>query len=85
MSNKNLYSIYDRKARLYAPPFLARTDAEAVRMFTQAVNDKDPQNLLHRFAEDYELAELGEFNEDAGIIETKPAATVIRGDQVKEA
>lgn len=82
----NLYSIHDSKAEQYAPPFLARNNGEATRMFSQAVNNRDDQNMLNKYAEDYTLVYIGEFNNETGVITCDPEImeTVARARNVKE-
>lgn len=60
------YSIRDSKAEIYeiCPPFLTR--AVALRWFEQMVNN--PQNPWSRNPEDYDLFEIGEFNQDTGMM-----------------
>jgi hypothetical protein len=81
---KYLYCVRDNKANVSAPPFVARNDAEAARMFRQAVNDKSPENLLNRFAEDYELEMIGQFDEESGEICARANTTVVKAATIKE-
>lgn len=60
----NSYTIYDRKALVYAPPFFAATDGLALRMFGDAVND--PQTSLFRHPGDYVLYRCGAWDDNAG-------------------
>lgn len=61
-----IYSIYDTKAEAYMQPWYARTKGEALRSFEQAVND--PQSQLSKHPSDFTLFELGEFDEQMGIL-----------------
>lgn len=59
-----MFSVYDKQACAFLPPFGARAVGQAVRSFMDAVNSKD-----HEFAKhpaDYELYHVGEFDEIAG-------------------
>lgn len=62
--NEKMFSVYDSKANAYLNPFYARTTGVAIRQFTQAVNDQTHD--FHKFAGDYTLFELGEFNVETG-------------------
>lgn len=58
-----LYVIYDRVAEESSPPFMARTDGVAVRMYLQSIQ----QNKLD--IQDYWLYKIGCFNcEDMTLI-----------------
>lgn len=58
------YSIYDRKALIFMPPFHALTDAAAVRSVQDAM--EDPQTSLHRHPDDFVLFAVGEFDDAKG-------------------
>lgn len=60
---KKVYAIYDKAVAAYAAPFLARTDAEACRMFVASTVEN-----LHFLsnAHDYALCYLCEYNEQTG-------------------
>lgn len=66
MFTHSIFSVYDSKANLWHQPFFARNAAVASRMFEQAVND--PATEFHKFAGDYVLFEIGEWNENEGQI-----------------
>lgn len=61
-----LFSIFDRKAHMYAAPFPHHNRATAMR----AVSDqmRDPNDPMRRSAADYELCEVGTFEDDRGAV-----------------
>lgn len=59
-----IFAIYDSKARAFLQPFFSPNAAVALRSFERAVNDE--RSDFHVFAGDYELFELGEFNDHSG-------------------
>jgi len=61
-----IFSVRDSKAEAFLPPFFAQTAGVAIRQFESAVNDESHD--MHRFAEDYTLFELGEFDESSGAL-----------------
>lgn len=61
-----MFCIYDSKIEAYNRPFTARSKGEAIRsLITEASNSESP---LAKHAADYTLFEIGEFNDDNGII-----------------
>lgn len=58
------FAVYDSKAEAYLQPLFAPTIAVALRMFTSAVNDSNTD--FHRYAGDYTLFHLGEFDNETG-------------------
>lgn len=58
------YSIYDRKAVQYHPPFFASTDGAAVRSLSDLVNDTNTQ--VGRHPNDYVLFFIGDYDDQKG-------------------
>lgn len=83
MAIHQIFSVYDQKAIAYLQPFFANTEGIAVRMFTAAVNDTEHQ--FARFAEDYVLYKIGEFDDSTGLIEqTQNRIPVLTAQAAKE-
>lgn len=61
------YGIYDDALKAFLPPYFARSEGEAKRMFMSAVRDRNGQFLAH--AHDYALFHLGYFHDDSGLLE----------------
>ncbi|AXH73234.1 MAG: nonstructural protein [Microviridae sp.] len=57
----NAYSIYDRKALQYHPPFFASTDGAAVRSLADLAND--PATTIGRHPADYVLYFIGTYSD----------------------
>lgn len=58
---KKLFTIYDSKAETYVAPFCLLSRGEAIRAFTDTVNDQSiPPG---KYPEDFSLFELGTFDE----------------------
>ena len=77
---KTLYSVYDKKSKTYAAPFVEVNDGTAIR----AIQDLMQSNQSHPFArhsEDFSLERVGSFNELSGDIGEDPIGEVI---QLKE-
>lgn len=61
-----IYAIRDKAVGAFMQPYFARSDAEALRSFQDAVSDvKSP---FHAHAEDYDLYHLGHFDDAAGFV-----------------
>ena len=59
-----MFSIRDAKGEKYFPPFFKHSHGEAERDFVQTV--KDPQTMLSKFPEDFDLYFLGEYDDTKG-------------------
>jgi len=62
-----VFSIRDTKTGVFNPPFYSRTPGEAERSFKDQCNN--PESMLHKYAEDYDLYALGEYDDNSGKIE----------------
>ena len=58
-----IFSVFDSKVAAYMNPFFARSTAEAVRIFSDAVNSSQQGFKSH--AEDYTLFELGVWDDQS--------------------
>lgn len=61
-----LFSVYDSKARCFAPPFCCPTKEVAMRTFGEAAND--PATRVAKFAEDFTLYHVGTFDDELGVV-----------------
>lgn len=64
--NMKLFSLQDNKADYFLPPMLLRNKGEAIRQIQQAMRKEDTP--IAQDPESFTLVELGEFNQDDGII-----------------
>lgn len=65
---KQLYSLYDEKTETWSNPFIHASLGDAIRSFTDAINDTNPQSLLVAHPEDFTLFHVGDFNEIDGVV-----------------
>ncbi len=59
-----VYSVFDSKVGAFLLPFFSRNRATALRSFTSAVQDSSSD--FHRYAGDYTLFEIGEWDPEKG-------------------
>lgn len=78
MQIMNIYAAYDRKAQYYLPLFQTRSDAEAIRSFTEAVVSSDTN--VAKYPADYDLVRLGQLDMETGEITPQwPVGLMING------
>jgi len=70
-----LMAIYDSAAKAFLPPFCVASEALAVRQF-QSLSAKQPEHDFVKYADQYVLFELGEFENEFGVIEPCPARSL---------
>lgn len=63
---KVMFSIRDIKANAYCNPFFMSARGEAVRAFADLV--EDVKTGVNKHPEDYELFEIGEFDDCSGLL-----------------
>lgn len=59
-------AVRDIKANLYDRPFYAQSVGSAVRSFGDEVVREDPNNMLHKHPYDFELYQLGTYDDETG-------------------
>lgn len=64
---KQVYAIYDTKSDVYLLPQFLKTDAEAIRLFSDCVNDPQGNNVS-KHPEDYVLFHIGEYDDSKGAL-----------------
>lgn len=77
-----IFSVYDKKARIYDRPFSVPSDAHAARSFQQEVNRADENNMLYQYPDDYTLYHIGDFDTEVGKI-TPQYNLILEGSAAK--
>lgn len=72
---QKIFSVYDRAANAYLQPFFMPARGLAIRAFTDLVNDE--KNQFHKHPEDYQLFELGSYDDVAGKLDCKASPEII--------
>lgn len=72
-----IVSVRDRAANAFGRPFFVATRGQAIRSFSDEVNTKREGNALQAHPEDFDLYELGVFDEDTGQFENNHVPTQI--------
>lgn len=75
-----VFSVYDKAVAAYLQPFFSRSRGEALRSFTDACND--PKSNFGRYALDYSLVYLGEFDDISGVFDGTDPQRVIGANEV---
>jgi hypothetical protein len=77
-----LLAVRDSALNAFGRPFVAPATGAAVRSFNDEVNN--PQSDLFKHPDDYELYELGEFDDSDGTFHLLPQPkSILRGKDVK--
>jgi len=64
---RSLYSIFDRGVGKFNIPFPAETDHDAIRQCKAVVNS-DRKSPITDYPEDFDLYQVGKFNEESGTL-----------------
>lgn len=59
-----VFAVFDKQVNAYLTPFFCRTKGEAIRSFTEAVND--PGKSFGKYAIDYSLCSFGTYDDNSG-------------------
>lgn len=68
----HIFSVRDSVAQVFGRPFYSVNAGAAIRAFSDQVNNPDPQNELFAHPSDFELYELGSFDDVSCRIEPLP-------------
>jgi len=71
----HMFSVYDKKAAAFLPPFFLPTTAMAQRVFKDCVQDAEHQFGKH--PEDYSLYFCGAFDDVAGCVDVMKEPEVV--------
>lgn len=63
-----IVTVKDTAAQAFGRPMFVPTVAVALRSFRDEVNRSDPQNDMFRHADDFEMYELGSFDDATGVV-----------------
>lgn len=63
-----MFSVYDKKAECFSPPFFMRATGLALRGFIDMLNSGD-KTQYSAHPEDFDLYELGEWNDETGKVD----------------
>jgi hypothetical protein len=77
-------TVYDRASELYGRPMFVPSIGAAIRSFTDEVNRNNADNQLFNHPDDFDLYELGEYDDQTSRITTLDLPKVlILGKQAK--
>lgn len=80
--NLIICAIRDSATQAFARPIFVRAAGQAMRSFIDEVKRDDPTNDLHNHPTDFELYQLGTFDEQAGELKPHPPQLLMRGKDV---
>lgn len=72
-----MYTVHDKAAKAYLPPFTAPSERDAVSSFQEAAND--PKSNINRYPADFTLLQIAEWDEREGVL-TKLSEPKILGN-----
>nr|QJB20537.1 MAG: nonstructural protein [Microvirus sp.] len=72
-----VFSIRDAKVEAFMQPFFSQTTGSGIRLFTDSI--EGPQNGFSKHPEDYALFELGEFDQETGLLSPHPQPKSLGG------
>lgn len=71
-----IFVIYDRRAEQWNTPFMSRTRGTALRELAMSVKNAPEDNIMKQYPDDFEVYELGDFNEFEGILSAVPRVAI---------
>lgn len=71
--------VRDSAADVYGVPMFMGSKGQAIRSFSDEVQREAPDNMLSRHPEDFELYEIGSYDDAAAMFESVVPRLMIRG------
>ena len=79
-----LCTVKDRAADAYGRPMFVPSTGIAIRSFSDEINRVDPENQMYNHADDFDLYELGQFDDNTGLFSLHEQPKLLTlGKQVK--
>jgi len=79
-----LCTVKDRAADAFGRPMFVRSIGEAIRSFSDEINRNAEDNQLYNHSDDFDLFELGEFDDNTGLMTLHDTPKLVSlGKQVK--
>lgn len=75
-----IFSVFDKQVNAYMQPFFCRSKGEAIRSFTDAVNDGNKP--FGKYASDYSLMSMGVYDDNNGSFMVHDPVRVIGAHEV---
>lgn len=82
MNVLQIFAVRDRQLDAFMQPWCGQSIGQAIRMFTDEVNNKEGQ--MHKHAADYDLYHIGEFNNGHLAQTTEQPKLIAIGANVRE-
>jgi hypothetical protein len=80
-----IVSVKDTAAQAFGRPVFVPTTAVAVRSFRDEVNRKDSTDDMAKHPDDFELYEIGSFDDSVGVITSHEPRLVARAKDLRDA
>lgn len=78
-----VFSVFDSKLASFSRPWYEMTEASAIRVFADAVNDgSNPNNQWYKHPEDFSLFVIGEFDDAKGVITSKNPLSLVTASAI---
>lgn len=74
-----IFAVKDRATDSFAQPMFLQTRNQAIRLFIDEVNRPAQDNPLNKHPDDYDIYEIGSYDQETAIITPRTAEIVMRG------
>lgn len=78
-----VFAVRDRAADTFGAPFVLVARGQAIRSFGDEVNSTERQSQVAAHPEDFDLYELGDFDDSTGLFETGVPKMIAVGKDLK--
>lgn len=79
-----MFAVWDSATQNYGRPIFALTPGQASRSFSDEVNRASDDNQYFKHPDDFELRQVGAFDDNTGELFAMPPQTILRGKDTKQ-
>lgn len=79
---KLIMAVKDQAVEFFGQPFFVHTQLEAKRSFTMEV--QNPESMMNKASQDYDLYQIGTYNQETGTIEGHAPLRLMRALEVPQ-
>lgn len=77
-----VFAVRDRLAAVFGNPFMQPNEVSAIRAFRDTINAVGETNMLHKHPDDFDLYQLGTWDDSTGLYEVGVPRSIAVGKEM---
>jgi len=72
-----MYSVYDKKSRIYQQPMFTQNRGTAIRDMHDFLKGRGKETMMSKYPDDYQLIYIGNFGEESGCLSAPDKCEIV--------